>query len=70
DIEGAELKALQGASQLLRTHSPIVYVSVHPPFLDEMYGQSKEELLEYMSEMGYTGTLLAIDHEEHWKFVK
>lgn len=68
DIEGAEMNALRGASQILRDCHPLVFVSIHPEFMTELYGVGRETVLNFMSELGYEADLLAIDHEEHWAF--
>lgn len=68
DVEGAELEVLKGADLLLSQHHPTVFVSVHPTFLREMYGQTADEVHAYMMSLGYTGTHLADDHESHWVF--
>lgn len=66
DVEGSELEVLRGAEQLLRTVRPLVYASVHPEFMQRMYGQSPTELHGYMARLGYTPRHLVTDHEEHW----
>lgn len=65
DVEGSELHVLQGAEQTLLTHRPQVFVSVHPQFLQEQYGQTPEELDAFMVAVGYEGVHLATDHERH-----
>lgn len=67
DTEGSELEILKGASETLRIHRPILFLSVHPNFLKDMYGQSREELLAFLDEHDYDMELLeAPTHEEHW----
>lgn len=68
DVEGAELEVLKGADLLLSQHHPTVFISVHPTFMAEMYGQTADQLHAYMMSLGYRGELLAVDHEEHWQF--
>lgn len=66
DVEGAELGVLRGAETILRRFRPLVWVSVHPDLLARDYGATPEELHGFMRELGYRGTHLATDHEEHW----
>lgn len=71
DVEGAELTVLRGAKQTLLTNKPDVFVSVHIdlPWMDEKFpGDTRDAVLAYMSSVGYEGTHLATDHEEHWVF--
>lgn len=68
DVEGAELRVLRGASELLLHRRPLVWVSIHPEFMDEMYGDHPADLHAYMAEHGYEGQHLATDHEQHWLF--
>jgi hypothetical protein len=65
DIEGAEGKALQGASQVMSRLRPTVLLSIHPKFLIES-GSSKEKVLGSLMSQGYRAALLSVDHEEHW----
>lgn len=68
DVEGSELEALKGAKRLLTLDRPIVFVSVHPLFMKEMYGSTPEDVRTFMESLGYRGKLIAIDHEDHWVF--
>lgn len=68
DIEGAEWEALKGAEKTLRKYKPLVFVSIHPSFMEKDYGYTKEDLLFWMHELGYEAELLAIDHEHHYSF--
>jgi hypothetical protein len=67
DIEGAELRCLLGAERLLTEGRPIIFVSVHPEFMYQRYRDTKDDLLVHMGKMGYSMTLLGVDHEEHWQ---
>jgi len=69
DIEGSELEALKGAEQLLEKGIEF-FVSVHPDFMIDRYDQTREDLLDFMEAHGYRQELLAVDHEEHWRFTK
>lgn len=68
DVEGAELRVLRGAEMTLRVERPIVFVSIHPAFIRDTYGETAEQVHEFMQSVGYEGTFLATDHEEHWVF--
>lgn len=68
DIEGGELHALRGAERTLTEARPLVWVSIHPDLLMEHFRIEEVEVHAYMTEMGYDGECLAVDHEEHWLF--
>lgn len=68
DVEGGELLVLRGAEQVLRKHRPTVFVSVHPEFMWQSYGQSAYDVLGYMMDLRYRPEFLARDHEDHWVF--
>lgn len=68
DVEGAELRVLQGAEETLKFFKPEVFVSLHRQIIDYDYGQSADDLLRFMKNLGYTCEWLATDHEEHWRF--
>jgi FkbM family methyltransferase len=53
DIEGAELKALQGALEILDRDRPHVLIEIHPPMLEARFGASGEQVLEIFRERGY-----------------
>lgn len=68
DVEGAELEVLKGATELLKSSKPIVYVSVHPEFMKENYGYESVFLFKFMWGLGYKHKLLDFDHEYQVKF--
>lgn len=68
DVEGSELHVLRGAVATLHQHHPIVFVSVHPTFMREQYGQDPDDLYALMDEVGYERTFLTEDHERHEMF--
>lgn len=68
DVEGSEFEVLKGAARLLKEHHPIVWVSIHPEFMEERYGTKEEELHALMAELGYVSKFIAFDHEHHWRF--
>lgn len=65
DIEGAELLMLRGAESTLRRHGPVLIVSVHPTLLLR-FGQTLEEVEQFLKSAGYTIRLLNDDGELHW----
>jgi FkbM family methyltransferase len=65
DSEGSELRVLRGAEDVLRVHRPLVWVSVHRDFMRDMYGDTPEQLDEFMTVVGYEKTSLTTDHEAH-----
>jgi FkbM family methyltransferase len=69
DIEGAELLALRGAEFTLRNDGPTVWVSVHPDLMERDFGHTPAQLHAFMADLGYSGELLEIDHEEHHLFL-
>jgi FkbM family methyltransferase len=68
DIEGSELRALEGATETLKFDKPVVFVSVHNAFMQHDYGCRREDLLRFMRNLDYRCEWLQRDHEEHWKF--
>jgi hypothetical protein len=65
DAEGAELRVLSGAQETLAWHRPLVWVSVHPEFMADMYSDTPEKLDGYMRSLDYEKTPLCVDHEAH-----
>lgn len=68
DVEGAEFEVLKGSEKILLERKPLVYVSIHPTFMAHDYPYTDASLHEFMTSLGYTGTHLITDHEEHWLF--
>lgn len=66
DVEGAELQVLRGAEHTLRELRPLVWVSVHPEFMADMYGDTPDDLHGFFDKLGYERTFLTTDHEQHW----
>jgi FkbM family methyltransferase len=52
DVEGAEMKVLQGMADLVRTSRPTLFVEIHPQNLQAL-GSSCGAVLAYLSEQGY-----------------
>lgn len=65
DVEGAELVVLHGAKRFLAQARPTLLLSVHPPALPR-FGQTPEDVAQFLRENGYRFEVLSRDHEEHW----
>jgi len=65
DVEGAELRVLQGATRLLASRRPTLLLSVHPPALPQ-HGHDVAAVAAFLTAHGYRWSLIASDHEEHW----
>ena len=68
DVEGAEVEVMAGTLGLLERDRPTCWISVHPDLMARDYDTTPGELFDLMARAGYTRTLLATDHEEHWRF--
>ncbi|WP_395671607.1 FkbM family methyltransferase [Phenylobacterium sp.] len=53
DIEGAELKALEGARGLLDRNRPHILIEIHPTMLAERFGGTAEAVVELFRSRGY-----------------
>jgi FkbM family methyltransferase len=53
DVEGAEYEAIQGGREILRQHSPVVFLELHSMLLRRQ-GQRPEEVLDLLADCGYT----------------
>jgi hypothetical protein len=58
DVEGDELEALRGASNLLSVGRPAVYLELEPPWLKRM-GHTVGEIFDEMAGHGYEPRLVA-----------
>lgn len=70
DVEGAELDVVRGAVGVLFEHGPDLFLSVHPEFIRDEFGEHPDYLLAELAEAGYRWRLIAVDHEHHvhaWK---
>lgn len=70
DVEGSELEVLKGAYGVLKEHVPDVFVSVHPEFMWQQYGQYEQDLHGFMLDLKLYDRPehLAFDHEHHYLF--
>jgi hypothetical protein len=57
---------LRGARDTLERAHPLLFVSIHPDFMQENYGDDANAIFVMMAELGYHSHLLADVHEEHW----
>ena len=53
DVEGGELKVIQGARKVFVQSHPLIFLSVHPSHLQHL-GSSAEALYSVILELGYT----------------
>ena len=60
DVEGFELKALQGAQEVLQKFKPLLFIEVNDNNLKEQ-SDSAQSLIEFLFKMGYT----KIEHSEN-----
>lgn len=68
DVEGSELRVLQGAAQTLSENSPIVWMSIHETC--DFDAVTPSSVHEFMRQFGYGDQFLAYDHEWHVRFWK
>lgn len=66
DVEGSELRVLKGAEETLRRDHPTLYVSVHPDFMRDEYGDEPSDLADFLDSLGYSCELLTDVHELHY----
>lgn len=65
DVEGAELRVVRGAERILNEVRPLLWISEHPQFMVDTFGDSQADLHKFVEGCGYRSTLLATDHEQH-----
>ena len=53
DVEGYELNVLKGARELIRKQRPVLFIEVHPMYL-ENYGQHFEGVIDFIENNNYT----------------
>lgn len=65
DVEGSEWEVLRGAELTLRSHHPVIVLSLHPEFMYEMYHEYAFDCRSWIKGLGYKETLLDYQHEVH-----
>jgi len=66
DVEGSEGHVLRGAWDTLVKHRPKIYLSLHPEFIHEQYGEEGAALRAWLMQLGYKETLIDYPlHEVH-----
>jgi len=63
DCEGSELLVLQGARAVLERHAPQIFCEIHHGYLEEL-GHSADEVIGYLSDLGYSVQFLQIEDLE------
>lgn len=66
DVEGSELRVLEGATQLLK-EDVVWWISVHDA---DPHAAMPSKVHELMRDHGYDDQFLAYDHEFHYRFFK
>lgn len=80
DVEGAELRVLHGADEILHRDRPLVWVSIHPTLIAHDYNIhgilgagdpdfEVKRIMDYMASMDYTETFIEENHERHHLFI-
>lgn len=70
DVEGSEWQVLRGAERTLREHKPKIWLSGHPEFIHEQWGEDLSQLRQWLKDIGYKETLLDYQHEVHLFYEK
>jgi hypothetical protein len=69
DIEGAELRALKGASRILESEDVTLFVEVHPQHIRE-FGGHQDELFGLLADAGFSLSVCLenreVGYEWHW----
>lgn len=68
DVEGSEFEVLRGAEQTILKHKPTLFISLHPEFLVQFWGEYSRDLRNWVIDRGYDEELLAWDHEAHFVY--
>lgn len=70
DVEGAEWQVLRGARKTLEKYHPKIWLSLHPEFMYEHFGEYAFDLRNWLKDLGYKETLLDYQHEVHLYYEK
>ena len=68
DIEGAEYIALYGAAATCLSKRPLIWVAIHPEFVEWRYKIKPLKLHKMMYDLDYECVPISTDHEDHWAF--
>lgn len=68
DVEGSEMRVVEGMEETLRDHQPLVWMSIHPEKRLESFRTTKQQILFMFRWYGYECQYLGVDHEEHYFF--
>lgn len=61
DVEGSEIRVLEGARKTLRTYRPPIIIEVNPGTLRDNLGTSSQDLYQCLRDLGYNLTALSRD---------
>lgn len=70
DVEGSEWEVLKGAERVIRNYRPKIWLSGHPEFMFNYYGQYLGDLRQWIKNLGYKEALLDYEHEVHLYYEK
>lgn len=65
DVEGSENEVLAGAKRVLAEQRPLVWISIHPEQLRDLYGLTRRDVLARLEHSSYRWCHLAAEHELH-----
>lgn len=69
DVEGAEMRVLAGANDVIARLRPLVWVSLHRPEFLEPHGDRPQDVFSFFAKHCYRSTLVDdAAHEQHWLF--
>lgn len=54
DVEGSEIKVLEGAKKMLQQHKPVVVFETHSLYNDWSKGLENSDSVKFMTDLGYT----------------
>ena len=58
-----------GSWAVIREKQPLIWIAVHPEFVEFRYGVKPLKLHKLMYEFGYECIPISTDHEEHWGYI-
>jgi len=69
DTEGSEGLVLRGAEHTILNHKPVIWLSGHPEFCFDQYGEYLNDIRNWIKDRGYTEKLLDYSHEVHLMYL-